>query len=200
VLAVLTALEIGRAVVVGTSRGGILAMLLACARPAAIAGVVLNDIGPVIENRGMARIKSYDGRLPTPKSFEDGAEILRRLFASQFPKLSADDWIAFSLRTFKQYRGRLVPTYDVRLAKTLDGVDITRSLPPLWREFDSLGGVPLMLIRGMNSDVLSVATVSAMLARRPDLELIDVPDQGHTPLLSEPDVIGRLSTFIGRCR
>lgn len=199
VLAVLTALDIGRAVVVGTSRGGILAMLLACARPTAVAGVVLNDIGPVIEGRGLARIKSYVGKLPQPKSFEDGAEMLRRLFGAQFPRLSPDDWMNFAQRTFKEQHGRLVPTYDVRLAKTLDGINIARALPPLWREFDALAHVPVMLIRGANSDVLSAATVSAMRARRPDIETVEVPDQGHAPLLAEDEIIQKIGAFVAKC-
>jgi pimeloyl-ACP methyl ester carboxylesterase len=199
VLAVLTALDVGPAVFVGTSRGGILAMLLAVARPGAIAGVVLNDIGPVIEPRGLARIKSYVGKLPQPKSYEEGADILRGLFEVQFPNLSLADWTAFAQRTFNERNGRLLPNYDVELAKTLDGMDLERPLPALWKEFDALARIPMMVVRGANSDILSAATISAMVARRPDLEISEIPDQGHAPFLAEDATIGRIHSFIRGC-
>jgi pimeloyl-ACP methyl ester carboxylesterase len=198
-IAVLTALGIARAVFLGTSRGGILTMLLAAARPTAIAGCVLNDIGPVIEPKGLMRIKSYVGKLPRPASFDDAARILRGLFGSQFPKLHDEDWLAFAHRTFKQADGRLAPDYDTRLATILAGVDLEQPLPQMWKQFDALARVPVMVIRGANSDILSAATVDAMRVRHPALDVVDVPDQGHAPLLTEADVIARIAAFVAGC-
>jgi pimeloyl-ACP methyl ester carboxylesterase len=198
-VAVLTALEIARAVFVGTSRGGMLTMLLAAARPTAIAGCVLNDIGPVIDIKGVMRIKSYVGKLAPPASLADTAAMLRGLFGNQFPKLSDAEWLAFARRTFKEAKGRLVPDYDPKLASTLEAVDLERPLPDLWKEFDALAGVPVMAVRGGNSDILSPATVEAMRARHPRLAVVEVPDQGHAPLLMEPDIIARIADFVVRC-
>jgi pimeloyl-ACP methyl ester carboxylesterase len=199
VLSMLTALDIARAAFIGTSRGGILSMLLASARPTAIAGCVLNDIGPVIEPKGLMRIKSYVGRLPRTASFHEAADILRRLFGSQFPRWDDDDWVAFARRTFKEAGGRIVPDYDVRLATTLGGINPERPLPTMWKEFDALGRLPVMVIRGANSDILAPATVDAMRSRRRDLEVIEVPDEGHAPRLSEAGILARIAAFIASC-
>jgi pimeloyl-ACP methyl ester carboxylesterase len=198
-VAVLTALGISQAVFVGSSRGGILAMLLGVARPSVIAGCVLNDIGPVIEPQGLARIKSYVGKLPRPASFQEGTDILRELFGSQFPKLTDDEWLAFARRTFKEEDGRMVPDYDVKLATILRDIDPDHPPPALWKEFDSLARMPMMVIRGSNSDILSPATVAAMRARRANLDVVEVTDQGHAPLLVDPGTIGRIADFVAAC-
>jgi pimeloyl-ACP methyl ester carboxylesterase len=199
VVTVLTALETGEAVFVGSSRGGILTMLLAVAHPTVVAGAVLHDIGPVIEPKGLARIKSYVGKLPQPRSFAEGAEMLRRLFDAQFPKLTAEHWLAAAERAWKSDDGELVPTYDVRLARTLAEIDIERPLPAMWNEFDALARVPVLVIRGANSDILSAATVSAMHEHHRTMESIEVADQGHVPVLESGGLIGRIAEFVAKC-
>src|SRR5260221_13427234 len=152
--AVLAALEITSAIFVGTSFGGVLAMMLAVLPPISVAGCILNDIGPLIEPRGLIRIKSYVGKLPIARNFEEGAEILRWWFNAQFPKLAPQDWIAFAQRTWREHRGEIMPNHDLKLARALRGVSLER-LPTLWDQFDALAHIPLMVIRGANSDMLA---------------------------------------------
>lgn len=199
VFAVLTALAVGPAVFIGSSRGGLLAMQLGVAHPTAIAAIVLHDIGPVIEPKGLARLKSYVGKLPQPRGFAEGAEILRRLFSGQFPKLTAEQWLTAAQRAWRMQDGALKPTYDVRLARTLAGIDIERPLPPLWHEFDALSGVPMLVIRGANSDILDAATVTAMAARHTGMQAIEVADQGHVPLLEGDELLGSIGAFVAKC-
>ncbi len=198
-VAVLIALAIGPAVFIGSSRGGLIAMHLGVAHPTALAGVVLHDIGPVIEPKGLARIKSYVGKMPQPRSFSEGAAILRQLFHGQFPNLTDEQWLAAAQRGWQSRNGALVPTYDVRLARTIEAVDIERPLPPLWNEFDALLRLPMLTIRGGRSDILSAATLAAMTARHPGMETIEVADQGHVPLLEGEDVISRIVGFAAKC-
>jgi len=195
--AVLATFEITSAIFVGTSFGGVLAMMLAVLPPAAVAGVILNDIGPVMELRGLMRIKSYVGKLPIARNFEEGAEILRWLFEKQFTKLAPQDWIAFAQRTWREGDGTLVPSHDPKLARALSFS--LEHLPTLWDQFDALARIPLMVIRGANSDMLARPTLNAMLARRDQLEIVVMPDQGHAPLLAEPEVIRRIAAFVASC-
>ncbi len=199
VIAVMTALEAAPAVIVGTSRGGLITMALAVKQPTAIAGVVLNDIGPVVEMAGLMRIKGYVGKLPEPRSFEEGAEMLRRASGGQFPGLSTDDWLTAARRNWRSHNGHLVTNYDPALARGLESVDPDHPMPTMWPQFEALGHVNVMVIRGANSDILSAATVTEMATRHPGLEKMEIPDQGHAPLLAEADTIGRIAAFVANC-
>lgn len=196
---VLTALGVGPAIFIGSSRGGLLTMQLAVAHPTAIAGVVLHDIGPVIEPKGLARLRSYVGKMPQPRSFAEGADILRQLFHGQFPNFTAEQWLAASRRSWQTRGGAFVPTYDALLSRTLAAVDIERPLPALWNEFDALARVPILVIHGARSDILSSQTVAAMAMRHPGMETIEVADQGHVPLLEGDDMIRRIGEFVAKC-
>jgi pimeloyl-ACP methyl ester carboxylesterase len=198
IVSVLFELGVGPAVFVGSSRGGVLTMLLGAAHPISIAAVVLHDVGPVHECRGMARIKSYLGKLPHPHTYEEGAEVLRQLMGAQFPKLTNEQWLGAAQRTWHLKHGGLKPAYDLGIARALAGIDIDRPMPPLWHEFDALAGVPMLVIRGANSDLLSAETVAAMRARRADMDIIEVADQGHAPLL-EGQLVRQIVRFVETC-
>jgi pimeloyl-ACP methyl ester carboxylesterase len=198
-VAVLTALSVGPSVFIGSSRGGLLTMQLGVAHPTAIAGVVLHDIGPVIEPAGLARLRSYVGKMPQPRSLSEGADILRRLFHGQFPNLTTEQWLASARRAWQVRDGALIPTYDLRLSRTLTAVDIERPLPTLWNEFDALKGVPILVIHGGKSDILSAATVAAMAVRHAGMQTVEVPDQGHVPLLDSDDIIRSIRDFVAEC-
>ena len=199
IVSVLFALDVGPAVFIGSSRGGVLSMTMGAVHPSALAGVILHDVGPVTDPKGMARLKGYVGKLPHPRSFEEGADILRRLMSAQFPKLTEDQWLGVARRTWHIKHGALKLAYDVGIARTLAGIDIERPLPTLWHEFDSLVDLPLMVIRGENSDILSADTVSEMRKRRKQMELIEVPDQGHVPLLEGKELLGSIIRFVEDC-
>jgi pimeloyl-ACP methyl ester carboxylesterase len=198
-IAVTTALGVQRAIFVGTSRGGILTMLLAAVSPALIAGAVLNDIGPVIEMEGLLRIRGYVGKTPRPNNYAEGISVLRHLFGAQFPKLSDEQWLAWAKRSWEQDGNALSARYDEKLGNTLETVNSDAPPPLLWAPFDALPQVPMMVIRGLLSDLLSAGTVEAMRARRPDLEVVEVPDQGHAPLLDDEPTLLKIEQFVRRC-
>lgn len=183
VLQVLTAAGIEKAVFVGTSRGGLITMGLSAVRPTLIAGVVLNDIGPVLEAVGLARIRGYVGKLPTPRTRLEAAQILQQTSAAEFPAFTDEQWQALVRVTWREADGQLVLNYDPNLMKTLEPSDPEAPLPDLWPLFEGLKAFPLLVIRGEHSDLLSAETVQAMQDRHPRLTAITVPGQGHAPAL-----------------
>lgn len=198
-MAAAAALGIEKAVIVGTSRGGIIAMILGALRPGLVGGVVLNDIGPVIEGTGLARIKKYLSSRRLPKSWDEAVAAVKRINAAHFPGLDESDWRAMAEATFGEEDGVLSPRFDPKLLKMVDGIDLEMALPVLWSQFDSLSGVPVLSIRGEHSDILRADTVDAMEERHPHFERLTVPGQGHAPLLRDRPTLERIAAFCRRC-
>ncbi len=186
-----------RVIVIGTSLGGILAMVMGAVRPTALAGVVLNDIGPEIDPRGIARITGYVGTSVPITTFDGAAEQLKRMFGQAYPDLGADDWRAYAERTFVNgAHGHLRLDYDLNLSKAL--LAQAKAPTDLWPYFRALAHVPLLAIRGALTDILSEETFDRMADAHPGMIRVGVPNRGHVPLLDEPECVAAVDDFLER--
>jgi pimeloyl-ACP methyl ester carboxylesterase len=185
-----------KAAVIGTSRGGIIAMLTASMRPNAIGALVLNDVGPEIETAGLARIMGYAGKVPLPSTWEEATELVKSMNRRFFTNLSQQEWEELARQMFCEQNGRPAPGYDDRLADALSEIDISQKVPTMWAQFEALSHVPILVLRGEHSDLLSAATVAEMERRHSRLASVTVHAQGHAPLLKDRFTIGMISDFL----
>jgi pimeloyl-ACP methyl ester carboxylesterase len=185
-----------RAAVIGTSRGGLITMLMGVLRPNALGAAVLNDIGPVIEREGLARIVAYVGRVPLPADWQEATQLIYEMNRRQFTAVPAEQWEEFARQIFNDDNGLPASSYDPRLAKAISMMD--GPTPELWPQFAALSHVPVLAIRGENSDILSQKTVAEMQARHPRLATLTVRGHGHAPLLKDAPTIGAIATFLAR--
>lgn len=183
-----------KSAILGTSRGGLLAMVLAAIQPGVLGPVILNDIGPVIEEKGLSRIALYVGRTPLPHSWSDAGNLVRQMNIKSFPAIPNEEWPAIARQIFNDKKGRPAPAYDPHLSNVIGGL---KGAPPqLWAQFEALRPIPVMVLRGGNSDILSEETVQAMSLRHPRLKHLTIPGQGHAPWLRDRETIGAISTFL----
>jgi pimeloyl-ACP methyl ester carboxylesterase len=187
-------LDIDKAAILGTSRGGLIAMVLAATGKDRLLGVALNDIGPEIAPEGLEVIKDYLGRKPALKTHEEVAEVRAKIMTG-FANVPHDRWLREAQILFDQTEDGLELTYDPRLREAvLEGG--AQPAPDLWPLFDALSGLPLACIRGANSDLLSAETFAEMKKRRPDMVAVEVPDRGHIPFLDEPESLNALRRWL----
>lgn len=197
VLALLTHMQIGRAAILGTSRGGLVGMLLAATARQHVAGLLLNDVGPVLEKQGLLRIKGYLGKEPNYASFEAAAAALKQ-DQPGVKGLSDAAWLAFARRIFRDDNGVPRLSYDPRLAVTFPTEEQINAATgqELWPLFDALDGLPLAVLRGANSDLLSEATVAEMKRRMPQLLTTTVEGRAHVPFLDEQQSVEAVSAWL----
>jgi pimeloyl-ACP methyl ester carboxylesterase len=178
----LAALGIDRVAILGTSRGGMVAMVLAMPKPGLVAAAILNDIAPVIETAGLVRIAGYVGVSP-PADWDEAAASLAASQGEMFPSLDAAGWMRLARQLFRDEDGRPALSYDPKIGEAFRAFDPAKPPPPFWPAFEALANVPTMVIHGALSDILSAATVAEMAARHPHLTVHSVADEGHAPLL-----------------
>lgn len=199
ILGLLDAVGETRSVVIGTSMGGLLGMMLGVGHPARIAGIVLNDMGPEVDPKGLERIKGYAGRLPAPKNWDDAVAQTQFMFGEAWPDLTPQRWAALARRGFREdASGAITVDADPMIGEMLRAAPAAAA--DLWPFWKALRGIPMLAIRGANSDILSAATFARMKAENPDLAQLEVARRGHVPLLDEPECIAGIDAFLERTR
>jgi pimeloyl-ACP methyl ester carboxylesterase len=192
---------ISRFAVIGTSLGGLVAMLLAAAGPGRIAGAVLNDIGPQIEPAGLARIVDSVGQGRSHESWMHTARALQEAHGAIYPDFDLARWLTHAKRLMALGgNGRIVFDYDMMIAEPIAAAGAPGAPPPpdLWPLWRALAACPALLLRGESSDVLSEATAHRMIGEAPGCRMITVPRVGHAPTLDEPESVSAIRALLAR--
>lgn len=197
VVEMMAALDVPRALFIGTSMGGLIMMTLMAIRPKVIAAAILNDVGPEIAPQGIARIMGYAGKKTDIRSWEDATDYVRRTNEIALPGFGDAEWRTMARRTFRDDGGIPVLDYDpaisVRLGKPpgrLAGWIAAILFRRLARKR------PTLLIRGQQSDVISADIADRMQRAAPNMRRVDVPGVGHAPMLTEPIAVDAIGQFL----
>lgn len=181
----LTLLRIPKVAIIGTSLGGLVAMTMAFLQPSRLAAVILNDVGPELDPRGLARIAEYVGRLPPVRNWAEAAAQAKQVNGGALPDLTDEEWMQFARNTYRETMdGTPILDMDPKIGDA--SREASGPLPDLWPLFRALSAIPTALIRGAESDILMAGTVMKMKHEKPDLKVTEVPGRGHAPTLNEP--------------
>lgn len=181
---------------VGTSMGGLMAMVMNAANPGVFTHVVLNDIGPELSKVGLDRISGYVGQGGPISTWEEAIDYNRSINGVAFPTLSDDQWETFTRQLFNERDGVTYLDYDPAISQAVKADDGSAVPPDLWPVYKLLNAQPLMLVRGAISDLLDTAIKDRMITEIPDLEYVEVPDVGHAPMLMDETVTEAIERFI----
>lgn len=199
ILQLLDELEIDRAVFVGTSLGGIVAMLIAATEPQRVAATILNDVGPELDLGGLDRIRNHTGRPVRFDDWDDAASYARDIGRGLPASNGPEDWKRAAKRLFTEDGDGIVLDYDMAIANVFDPPK--EEGPPafdMWPLYRQLGQFPLLIVHGEASDLLSAETAAAMVAAVPGAALVTVPGVGHPPDLTEPAATAAIDTFLAQ--
>ena len=189
----LDTLGVARVMVLGTSLGGLMGMMMLALQPQRMAALVLNDVGPVIDPAGIARLATYVGKSAPVANWEEATAQTAAINGVAFPAYGRAAWAAMARNVYIQEGTQPMLDYDPAIAL---GVASGTATPDLWPLFDGLLPRPMLLIRGETSDILSLQTLAEMQRRRPTLQTVTVPGVGHAPMLDEAEAMAAIDAFL----
>lgn len=197
-VSLLDLLDLELVVLIGTSRGGLIGMLMAASHRDRLAGLLLNDIGPVLEPQGLVRIRSYLGRKPRFVTWKGAVAALQR--TNPGFDLTAEQWLAFATRLFRDQAGRPTLDYDPNLRRMFPSCKQIEAgaVKPMWDLFAALRGIPATALRGEHSDLLSPETFARMATEVKGLDAATVRGRGHAPFLDEPESLAAVGRLLER--
>jgi pimeloyl-ACP methyl ester carboxylesterase len=195
VLTLLAGIGAPQVSIVGTSMGGLMAMVLAAMQPEVVRAVVLNDVGPELDPAGLERIRSYAGRSAPVRNWAEAVAQARATYDAAWPGLSDERWQVLTRRSYRE-NAEGVPEVDADplIREPLRG---SAGAPALWPLWGALRSLPILAIRGANSDVLNSSTLERMRREKPGLVTLTVSNRGHAPLLDEPECVAAIDAFLG---
>ncbi len=200
-LQLVATLDLPKVIVLGTSRGGVIAMMMATFSPGRVAGAILNDMGAELEAAGLERIYAVMRTPPSFASWEEATEALERNNRDHFPNVSQERWREFARALYREDAGRIAGNYDPNFPRAiLEGSGTNprtdSGAADLWKWFGALQNVPTLLLRGENSELLSAQAALRMKAEKNDLAAVTVKDRGHVPFLDEPEAVEAIDAFL----
>lgn len=190
-------LDLEQVVLMGTSLGGLMSMIMVSLQQHRFSAVIMNDIGPVVNPAGLERIKDYVGKSVAVSNWDEAVAQQKAINGKEFPDFSDAQWLAFARALYRENaQGVPVIAYDPAISRPMNEAQDKAVPPDLWPAFEAMKPLPVLLIRGASSDILAPDCVTEMQSRKPDLVVAEIPNRGHAPILDEPTSIAAIDSFL----
>lgn len=190
-------LQVSEVILVGTSMGGLMSFIMAAMQPARVSAMVINDIGPEVDQRGLDRINAYVGKSKPVSNWAEAVAQVRSIAAVAFPDFTEEQWQDFARDVYREDNGIPVLAYDPAISQPMNDANAGAVPPDLWPVFESVVKFPMLVIRGESSDILSRECIEQMRDRKRDLQVAEIPQRGHAPTLNEPASRAAIDRFLG---
>jgi len=190
-------LDLDRIFLIGTSMGGLMSFLMLAMQPQRFIGSVINDIGPEIDPAGLARIKSYVGKSTAVTSWDEALAQAKSINQIAFPDFTKEQWWEFTRGLYREQHGVPVLAYDPAISQPMDDEESGAVPPDLWPILEASSSIPMLVVRGADSDILAPSCVEQMKERHPKLQAAEIANRGHAPTLTEPEAIAAIDNFLG---